>query len=187
MLPSEAVAPPVTTRAATLPFHELTWKNFERLCVHLALQDADVEHCQLYGEQGQDQEGIDLYSRLKTPDRPFAVFQCKKVKEFGPANLREAVDTFLGGAWVQKATSFTICSATAFTSTQLATALEDLVKSLKERGVSLVPWDAEQLSRRLKGLPELVDDFFGRPWVREFCGPEAEAALSPRLDFSKRE
>ena len=35
---------------------------------------------------------------------------------------------------------------------------------------------------KLKDLPELVDEFFGREWVRVFCGEDAAARLGERFD-----
>lgn len=34
--PSEVPKPPVKTRTQNLPFNELTWKDFERLCLRVA-------------------------------------------------------------------------------------------------------------------------------------------------------
>jgi hypothetical protein len=65
-LPPDAVPAdigPVITRPQELPFDRLTWENFERLCFRLVQREADVEHCQIYGERGQDQQGIDIYAR----------------------------------------------------------------------------------------------------------------------------
>jgi hypothetical protein len=39
-----------------------------------------------------------------------------------------------------------------------------------------------EMSRRLKSRPEIVDDFFGRDWTIEFCGPDASERLGNRLD-----
>jgi len=58
--PLSLIKPPVTTRLQELPLGELSWEDFERLCLRLARLEANVEHCQLYGERGQKQEGIDL-------------------------------------------------------------------------------------------------------------------------------
>jgi hypothetical protein len=54
------------TRAQILPFGELTWENFERLCYRLAGRDERVEHVARYGRSGQAQKGIDLFARLPT-------------------------------------------------------------------------------------------------------------------------
>jgi hypothetical protein len=47
--------------------------------------------------------------------------------------------------------------------------------------ITLVPWGVESMSEALRPLPELVDDFFGREWVRVFCGPDAAEGLQGRL------
>jgi hypothetical protein len=52
--------PPATALLQELPFDQLSWENFERLCLRLARTSADVEDCRLYGTAGQSQGGIDL-------------------------------------------------------------------------------------------------------------------------------
>jgi len=49
------------------------------------------------------------------------------------------------------------------------------------RGIQFEPLDGEELSLRLKYLPEIVDDFFGREWALQFCGPDAAQILAERL------
>jgi hypothetical protein len=56
---------------------------------------------------------------------------------------------------------------------------------LRDRGIALETWDSSELSLKLKGLPELVDDFFGRGWVRVFCGPDAAESLGKRFDATR--
>jgi hypothetical protein len=59
-----------------LPFHELVWEDFERLCFRLAGRHGDPERVALFGTKGQAQSGIDIYSRL--PDTTYATYQCKR-------------------------------------------------------------------------------------------------------------
>src|SRR3954466_8204501 len=65
-------SPPVATRPQTLPFHDLAWEDFERLCLRLLQRSTDIAHLEvrrtgpvtrLYGSRGQEQAGIDVYSR----------------------------------------------------------------------------------------------------------------------------
>ncbi len=42
--------------------------------------------------------------------------------------------------------------------------------------------DGEELTNRLRRLPELIDDFFGIPWVQALLGDDAAAGLKNRLD-----
>jgi hypothetical protein len=58
-----SVLPPVRTAPQLLDFLGIGWDNFERLCLRLAPDGRDVHH-QLYGNRGQNQQGIDLYVRL---------------------------------------------------------------------------------------------------------------------------
>jgi hypothetical protein len=51
---------PTVTRSQVLPFDELTWENFERLCLRLIRREAEIYQCFLYGERGQKQRGIDI-------------------------------------------------------------------------------------------------------------------------------
>jgi hypothetical protein len=39
----------------------------------------------------------------------------------------------------------------------------------------------QEVSSLLKDQPRIVDDFFGRPWVERFCGPDAVQALENNL------
>lgn len=183
--PSGIENPPVQTRLQELPFDQLTWENLERLCLRLVRLEAEVEHCQLYGTRGQDQGGIDLYARAAL-DEKYTVYQCKRVRGFGPAQIEEAVSTFLGGEeWPEKTKTFVLCTSESLVSTDRADELEEQRAILESKGIGLVSWDKNALEVKLKNLPELVDDFFGRAWVETFCGREQAEALSERLDAWK--
>lgn len=178
--PSSQVEPPTDTSPQELPFGALTWEDFEKLCWRLVRTEADVEHCQLYGERGQNQSGIDIYARKKS-DGGYAVYQCKKVRDFGPADLKAAVETFLKGKWADSADVFVLCTEVSLVPTGLADELENQSAAARAKGVTLLAWDLNELSAKLKDLPALVDDFFGRGWVALFCGEEHASALGDRL------
>jgi hypothetical protein len=179
--PLTAVNPPAVTRDQALPFGELAWEDFERLCLRLARSEAEVIHCQLYGTPGQKQEGIDLYVKLAL-NNEYRVYQCKRENDFGASKIRKAVDKFLDGAWGKKAKTLVLCTKESLIATNRANEVEAQRERLTREGVALIPWDSLQLSLMLKGQPELVDDFFGRPWVAAFLGDEAAARLGHRLD-----
>lgn len=56
----------VRTAAQALPFDELRWENFEKLCYRLAGKQADIESHSLYGRAGQAQQGIDIFARKRS-------------------------------------------------------------------------------------------------------------------------
>jgi NACHT domain-containing protein/restriction endonuclease len=179
--PLTSVKPPVATRAQELPFVELTWESFEKLCFRLARLESDVKHCQLYGTRGQDQKGIDLYARQKHTG-VYSVYQCKREKKFGPAKITEAVDKFLAGEWADRAKKFVLCTTESLASTERAEEFEKQQALLGSKDIEFIAWSSDQLSLKLKDLPEIVDDFFSREWVRIFCGEDQVSRLGKRLD-----
>lgn len=188
MTPPDAVPDrlPVRTRDHALPFGELSWENFERLCHRLASTDANVEHSARYGLQGEAQEGIDIYARRS--DGSYHCLQAKRHKSFGAAKVKAAVAIFLAGSWVDRSSKFTLVVQAGLGSTAVQEEIERQAARLKARGITFKVLDGEQLTHALRAFPVIVDDFFGRPWVEAVLGPEAAAALGVRLDgteFSK--
>lgn len=179
--PSAGLKPPVNSNLQELPFKDVTWENFEKLCLRLARLETDVEHCQRYGVKGDDQDGIDLYARQRTSPN-YVVYQCKNEKQFGATKIENAVSEFLEGAWAKNGNTFVLCTRESLAPIARAKELEKQAMRLNGRGITLIPWDSDELSIKLKTLPEIVNDFFGREWMKGFCGPEAAAKLGTRLD-----
>jgi hypothetical protein len=94
------VRPPVATSLQLLPFGELGWDNFERLCLLLAEQQGEIEQRSLYGVRGQDQQGIDVLLRL--PGGAYRLIQSRRIEHLTQAEVRGAVSDFLGGKWAQR-------------------------------------------------------------------------------------
>jgi hypothetical protein len=181
---SVEVAPPVDTRAQELPFGELTWQNFERLCLKLASIDGDVEYCCLYGTAGQEQGGIDICVRRRSTTK-YATWQSKRHKSFNPSKIELAVTDFLSGPWAKKSDRFVLCVQASLRSTDIRDKIAECAHRLREKGVEFQPWDGEQLCQRLKSLPEIVCDFFGIAWVKRFCGEQAAETVAKRLTPSE--
>ena len=176
-------APPVTTTAQVLPFDQLLWEDFERLCVRLARSEGElVERVGLYGTRGQRQEGIDLYARL-AGGASYVTYQCKRYERLGAGDIGTAVDRFLSGAWAVRSSRFVLCVSTSAVRTQLSEAVESATARLRaaDPSVSFDLWDAEALSAKLKQQPELVLEFFGLPWLERFL-PSAAPASSVRSE-----
>ncbi|MHA0036665.1 hypothetical protein [Deinococcus sp. PESE-13] len=174
-----AIQPPVATRIQELPYHALGWQNFERLCLRLAQQDSAVSGCRLYGEQGDSQAGIDLYA-CEFGGEKYVVYQCKRVADFGPAKIKAAVDKFLeadGFTGLDQISTFVLCTMESLRGQQRDDMFREQEKVLRTRNIHLERWDADELDRRLKVLPDLVEDFFGRPWAEAFCSVATAQAL----------
>ena len=181
---SEIIPPPVQTLIQELPFDQLEWINFEKLCLRLVELDENVEDHRLYGTRGQSQEGIDLYARPKFKQK-YSVYQCKRVKDFTPSLIEKAVSKFLKGEWADKSDRFVLCTSDTFNKTQRLKTIENQSEILKNKGIRLILWDKDNLSRKLKDYPEIVNEFFGREWVKHFCGDDAANELKNRLDVNE--
>jgi NACHT domain len=184
-LPESAeAAPPVDTLAQELPFGQLTWQNFERLCRRLASLDGDVEYCRLYGTAGQEQGGIDIYIRRRSTAK-YASWQSKRHKSFNPAKIEAAVEEFLAGEWADKSDRFVLCVQASLRSADVLNKIEESARRLRENSIEFLPLDGEELSQRLKSLPEVVFDFFGLAWVDRLCGRQAAESVTKRLTPSE--
>jgi tetratricopeptide (TPR) repeat protein len=184
--PDELPQPPVESFAPELPLDQLSWRNFERLCLRLARRLGAVEHAQLYGNAGQDQKGIDIYARLGSGD--YYVFQCRRTKQMRPADIERAVSDFLTSEWVDKASTFVLCAAQTFVETGRADAVETEAARLKQRNKVFLPWGRDILSDRLRRHRDLVRLFFGDAWETAFCGePPAPSAAELLPAWAMRE
>lgn len=173
-------SPPVQTLAQELPFGDLTWENFERLCYRLAKRETDIEDVRRYGRQGQAQQGIDVYAR-KTDGR-YEVWQAKRHETYSVTKLRKAIGEFLKGAWVEHSDRLIIAVQASLADTKIQDEIETQTAKLKKSCIQLDVQDGQALSDRLRNIPELVHEFFGRAWVKAFFGDEAAQSLLDTLD-----
>ncbi|MDB6157597.1 MAG: putative NTPase family [Gammaproteobacteria bacterium] len=163
-----------------LPFGELTWENFERLCYRLAGRSERVEYVARYGRSGQAQQGIDLFVRLA--GGKYEVWQAKRYKLIDASDVRLIIEKFRSGAWKDKSERLVLAVQASIDDTKVQDEIEAQANLLNTNGITFLPRGGDELSETLRQLPELVDDFFGRGWVEAFIGPEAAKALGARLD-----
>lgn len=197
--PLAAPSPPTVTRAPLLPTDDLTWPDFERLCVRLLAAEVGGDGLssswlkgtgvtRLYGTPGQAQEGIDLFARdplplgEPAPDRHVVTLQSRRVRVVTVVGFENAVADFQRGRWESRTRQFIYATSASAVRIQLADTIEAQAIALAQAGVDLVVWDREAMSDMLRSQPRLVDDFFGRAWVEAFCGAHAASQLGSRLD-----
>lgn len=180
--------PPIQTRPALLPVGELTPENAERLFARLLETEANIEHATLFGLPGQAQAGIDVYARV-TPSlnvtvpagRSFVALQSRRVKNVTAASIASAVKDFLNGEWADRCARFYYATSSSLRDTKLDAAVRCARATLADKGIEFEPWGAEEVADLLRDEPRIVDDFFGRAWVTEFCGEDRAAELSRRI------
>ena len=164
---------------------------FGGLGLRLLRTEVGAVRAALYGLPGQAQHGIDMYAIAPiTPDeaanpRRYVTLQSRRIRTVTATNLKNSVDDFLEGNWAEVSQKFIYATSSSSRSTQVANKIEELATRIGLRSIAFEVWDQERISEKLKGRPELVDDFFGRPWVKAFCGEEAANQLGKRLDAQK--
>jgi hypothetical protein len=173
-----------------LPFAELSWPDFEKLCLWLAQKEAAIEDVRPYGVQGDKQEGIDLFARLRSSDPTdtelrYCTYQCKKVKGYDAAKIKAAVQLFLRGQWRARSTEFVLCTHESLAPQKRTDEVELQRGVLAREGIAFTIWDSVTLNKKLKDEPRIVDDFFGRDWVQLFCGADAADALEQKRPLSR--
>ncbi|MGD9486057.1 NACHT domain-containing protein [Streptomyces sp. TRM70308] len=183
-----APPPPIDTRAQVLPIGELEWPDAERLFLRLLHTVRPVQGAKLFGVPGQAQGGIDAYARLpldlthgESGGRDYITLQSRRVKALTAAKIKKAVDDLLKGEWAAKTTAFHFATSFDLQDTKLDAAVREQTERLAKLKITFVPWGVQEVSRLLKDHPRIVDDFFGRPWVERFCGPDAAQAIANNL------
>ncbi len=172
--------PPVQTVIPVLPFGDLSWENFERLCYRIAGQEDKVEHCSRYGRPGQAQQGIDIYVRKR--NGRYDVWQAKRYAHYSVSTLRTAVNAFMRGSWLDKTEYFYLAVQASLSDTKIQDEVERQAGILKAKGITLIALGGEELSECLRSHPDLVHDFFGQAWTKAFFADAIDPAVLHRLD-----
>ena len=181
-------APPIDTRSQILPVGQLGWADAEKLFLRLLDTARPVQYAKLYGVPGQAQAGIDAYARLplevaedSRAGRDYITLQSRRVKSLTAARIKRAVDDLLSCEWADKTSEFYLATSFDLQDAKLDAAIRQQTERLARLKIAFIPWGVQEVSGLLKQHPRLVDDFFGRPWVERFCGPEAAQAVASNL------
>lgn len=167
---TDKIDPPVEEHLQELPYNQISWENFEKLCYELAIREKEVVDARSYGVQGNAQDGIDIYATSTAGNH--TVYQCKREKSFTPTKIDAAVTLFLSKEWAAKAEKFILCTQESLKKKDRADEVIKQEAILKAQGISFVTWDSPALNSKLKVHPQLVYDFFGLNWVIGFCGKD---------------
>lgn len=142
--------PQPTATAHVLPYEQLSPRDFERLCLGLVTREGydNAEHLGASGgEQGRDIQAERAGERV--------IFQCKRVKSFGPPDARKEVDKILGLPPEKRPVEL-IFLVTCNVSVQTRDAA-------RERSGEAFPctfWAYTELDEKVRRYPELVQQFF---------------------------
>lgn len=166
--PDGIITPPVIVNISSLPYGQLRWDDFERLCLSLAAAQNHIQESRPYGRPGDRQHGIDIYG--VSSNQSYTTYQCKKVKSFTARDIEDAFILFIKGDWYERSATFVLCTALDLTGTKQSDAIEANREKLKADNKNVEIWDSIRLNLILKDHPQLVYDFFGREWFASFMG-----------------
>ncbi len=184
------ISPPITKYEVPmagnhmeLPLDKMLWEDFEKLSLRMVeyVEGFDRCNCEIFGRQGQKQDGIDIYA-LKENGK-YYTFQCKKYKSISISDLNKIFSEFQDGEWYSKTVKFFICTSADFNDVHLQKRYEELKKTYKKNGLQIEKWDYSSINRILKTHPQIVYDFFGPEWCKKFCGEEVFRNSITALDF----
>ncbi len=164
----------------TLPFAELTWENFEKLCYRLAGKHADVESHSLYGRAGQAQQGIDIFARKR--NGRYNAWQAKRYKKYTHNDLNRVCSTFLSGGWAGKTDIFYIAIQCSVDDVSLQDAIEKQAENFRAQNIVLKVLGGHDLCTVLRDHPDIVLEFFGRECAKHFFGDTLSQDLLNKLD-----
>ncbi|HUC26095.1 MAG TPA: hypothetical protein VMA73_25610 [Streptosporangiaceae bacterium] len=177
--PSTRTPAPVIGKLDLLPLGALSWEDFERLQWRVMRDVEGLRHAQLYGDRGQAQLGLDIVALA--PDSTGVALQSKQYRRFGAADLKSAVKKFRATKRPFDVERLIIGVSIPVRSTGAVEALAALREELHPIGLEL--WDAQELSYRLRGRPEIVIEFFGLPTAEAFCLPfKVDVTVVPPTD-----
>lgn len=171
---------PVKTQLQFLPFEDLSWENFEQLCLKLAQEMSSLQDCERYGKQGSTQQGIDIFQIYN--DGRYDTYQCKREKKINISDLDKVIEAFKNGKYYKTSKSFTICTSCELNTTKLQDTFNRYKVELWAEGIELKKWDKIQLSLILKNHSALVLEFFGEYWLKEFLGIDKLSPLYTMTD-----
>lgn len=162
---------PDISLAPYLPLQNLSPEKFELFCKAVIGALNPGAEVQRYGTQGHKQEGIDLYAKTSAS---ILDYQCKRHKQFGPADIKKAVKD------------------TTFRAKHHHLLLSRNASPLAKKEIANYPdwslWDRENISEKVRNLPNkddavrIVDTFF--PGMRKsFLGVDEPSPWLTPQDF----
>ena len=156
-LTPNGIEPPARPHLQHLPLNELSWEQFEALCAALVEANPLTINCHLYGVQGDYQQGIDIIATQRGVEGQTEIwaYQCKRYKEYAVSKLEAALERM-----TYEADYYVLMLSIPATAA---------LRRVADPKPNIFLWDANDLARKLKNHPVIVEDFFGTTWREVFC------------------
>jgi hypothetical protein len=154
----------------TLPYAQISWQSFEKLCAHLLAGSAELQVTQAfqYGDSGDDQDEIDILARRPGSVR-FVMAQCKRVQKILPSLMTEWLADFKKSNSISRCETYILCIGSQITKPSVLDVWNEFAAKLETEGISAWLWHAAELDKRLRTFPGIVSRFFGVAFAERFC------------------
>ncbi|MGO9151355.1 MAG: helix-turn-helix domain-containing protein [Acidimicrobiales bacterium] len=154
-----AVQRPVRPRLTILPVWELAPEKFEELIADLGQSLRPDTFVSRFGTQGHKQYGVDIVAERDS--RYVLTYQCKRHRDFGPQDVRDAV-------------AEVTLDADAHVLVLSRRSASPAARKEMQAHPGWTLWDAQDISRAIRGLPlersvRIVDTYFPG-WRQAFLG-----------------
>ena len=144
-----------------LPFGQIPWQEFEKLCWRLIESGPDdLVSVAPHGTRGQAQSGIDVLARRA--DGRHLTVQCRHIQKLNSSGVESAVKDFREGHWADTTAVFALATTASANDADVQKTIEAQAAQLREQGVQFEVWDDRRLSTMLHDHRELVRGFFGQ-------------------------
>ena len=177
--------PPPVGSGDTRQLYRLPGLKFQALCRDLLDSGADPEisACREYGTPGERQHGIDLIADRKGGGVDVA--QCKCMRDFPPAEIRDASLEFLKylDLWRSRdVRRFILLVASEVNQTQRQQEILKQAREFKEQyGILYELWPATKIVNRLRQHRGIVGHHLHPAWAETLCGPNSESSVRIEL------
>ncbi len=191
----DSLIPPSVQRGEPPAFYKLDEYAFQNLCADLlAATRKEIETCDVYGERGDHQDGIDIRAYLEDDDGNVIgqwLGQCKRYKNFTCADIIKASDEFFkhwDDRWSKdpvKIRRFILFVACDLEKRDRQDELEKQRQRFETYGIRYDWWMAKKIRRELSPYPEIVREYFIEDyWVQRICGVLPVPAQLPAMGTS---
>lgn len=155
------------------PFFELAPLTFQSMCRDLFDTESDISTCEVYGENGQTQYGIDLLAYRKNNDG-IEIGQCKCYKNFPPAKIKAASNDFFkywDSYWKdKKVRRFILFVACDLSNRQRQEEIETQKQRFAQYNIEYEAWSAAKIQNKLRPNRPIAENYLTQSWAIEICG-----------------
>lgn len=152
-----------------LPWENLEWKQFQRLCILLAEDKFPDVHFEEYLKHGHKQDGVDLWA-FRNKNGSFVGVQCKKVEKITKDKLDKIIEEFIDNPLVKMSNHFLLATSADLQSPVLQNRINYWKKELNDsRSLRFDCWDVNTVEIFLSNHWGFTTTFFGKEAAEKHC------------------